>query len=55
MLLVSEVQGALLHEVDGQHGTTQDGSMEFEAVTFWERPNRNHVRVRRADLDAFAA
>jgi len=52
MLLVSEVQGALLHEVDGQ---AQDGSMEFEAVTFWERPNRNHVRVRRTDLESFAA
>ena len=52
--MVSEGGGVLL-QGDGAPGGEPDGVAEFDAITFWERPNRNHVRLRRADLDAFAA
>lgn len=55
--LVSEADGAILWDGAGVPAavTEVDSGVEFDAVTFWERPNRNHVRIRRDDLAAFAA
>jgi len=55
--MVSEVGGAILWDEGSAPdvAAAPDGAAEFDAITFWERPNRNHVRVRRGDLAAFAA
>lgn len=54
--LVSAADGAILWDgADSAATAEEEGGVEFDAVTFWERPNRNHVRIRREDLAAFAA
>lgn len=53
--LVSEGGGAILWKDGPAPAAALDGGVEVDAITFWERPNRNHVRLRRGDLAAFAA
>jgi len=52
--MVSEGGGEILQD-GGALQPAPGGAAEFDAVTFWERPNRNHVRLRRADMASFAA